>query len=826
MNRRDFLKYMGAAGAFTAGSNWVVGRLWSMMQSGRPGHDLAESPGIESRVNSICRLCPGGCGIKVRLVDGLPVKIEGNPLYPVNRGGLCPVGHSGLQMLYSPDRIQGPMLRIGAQGSKQWEPVGWDKALKMIQDKLARMRQSGHAHRLAFIDGGSRALLTMIFKQFMQTFGSPNYIRTDEWENRKVAYRFMEGHENLAGFDLENTRFVLSFNADLLEAEGSLVWFSRLMNSMRQDPKRPRGRLVQIDPRLSVTAVKADKWIPITPGTEGVLALGIAYLVIQENLYNKDFIEKYTFGFEDWTDEAGKRHMGFKTLVLSEYYPEAVWRITGVPMEDIVLVARGFAENQPAVAICGKGVARHPNGFYAQMAIHALNALVGNIGRPGGIIYPKGLPLDAWPKPELDEKALLGLSKSRIDQSRSETFPMAQDLPSNLAGRILADHPYPIEILLLYKSNPVFELAEPEKVKKALEKIPFVVSFSSFLDESSEFANLILPDNLYLESWQEDFDVPYSHFDYFGVGQPAIKPIGDTKPTGDFILGLAKALDGTITRSLPFKDYFSVIQWAAKMVFESGRGTMMGEFDEAWLEYLVERGWQHPRHKTFEEFWPHLVQQGAWVDAIPRQVFLKDAFDTPSKKFEFYMLGLEQELEKHVQSADQSNHASAGSTLGEMLEHLKIRARGDAIYLPHHEPVRFAGDEFEYPYHLIPYEINITGDGTVTNSPLLLEMVGFRHYIRWDSWVEINPETAKEAGVSEGDWIWIESPVGKVRLRARIYPGAHPDMVNIPIGLGHTALGRYTKNRGINPNILLVKDFDLMSGVPAKLGTRVKIYKA
>ncbi|HEA66750.1 MAG TPA: hypothetical protein ENI07_08020, partial [Desulfobacterales bacterium] len=793
MKRRKFLKYMSAFGALTVSSNWVVDRLWSMMQSGQLGHDLAEPPGIESWVTSVCRLCPGGCGIRVRLVDGLPVKIEGNPRYPTNRGGLCPVGHSGLQMLYNPDRIRGPMLRTGAPGSQQWEPVGWDEALKMIQDRLTQMRRAGHAHRLVFADGGSRALLKMIFKQFTSAFGSPNYIRTDEWENRKAAYRFMEGHENIPGFDLKNTQFVLSFGADLFESESSPVLFSRLMSSMRQNPDRPRGRLVQVDPRLSVTAAKADKWIPITPGSEGALALGIAYMLIQENLYDKAFVEKYTFGFEDWTDGAGKKQMGFKTLVLTDYYPEAVGHLTGVPINDIVLLARRFAENQPAVAICGKGVVRHPNGFYAQMAVHALNALVGNIGRRGGIFYRKGLPLEAWPNPELDEKALLGLSMPRIDQSRSRSFPLAQNLPSNLAGQILADHPYPIEMLLLYKSNPVFELAEPEKVKEALAKIPLVVSFSSFLDESSEFAHLILPDNLYLESWQADFDVPYTYFDHFGMGQPVIKPIGNTKPTGDFILEIAKALGGNVSRSLPFQDYFSVTQWAAKKVFESGRGTMLGEFDEAWLEYLEKRGWRHPRHKTFDGFWQHLIQQGVWVDAVPRRVFLKNAFDTPSKKFEFYMLGLKQEFEKHVRSAGRSDHASVQFALGEMLNQLKIQARGDAVYLPHHEPPRFAGDEFEYPYHLIPYEINVVGDGTVTNSPILLEMIGFRQYVRWDSWVEINPEEAEEIGVSGGDWIWVESPVGKVKVRVRVYAGTHPDAVNLPIGLGHTALGRYAK---------------------------------
>ena len=212
------------------------------------------------------------------------------------------MGHSGLQMLYNPDRIRGPMLRTGAAGSQQWEPVGWDDAFKMIQEKLTQMRHSGHSHRLAFIDGASRGLLTMIFRQFTKSFGSPNYIRTDDWENRKGASWFMEGHDRIPGFDLDKVQFVLSFGADLLEAESSMVWFSRHLSSLRQNPDRPRGRLAQIDPRLSVTAVKADKWVPVSPGSEGALALGLAYMLIHERLYDREFIEKHTFGFEDWAN--------------------------------------------------------------------------------------------------------------------------------------------------------------------------------------------------------------------------------------------------------------------------------------------------------------------------------------------------------------------------------------------------------------------------------------------------------------------------------------------------------------------------------------------
>jgi anaerobic selenocysteine-containing dehydrogenase len=814
MERRQFLKYMATFGAITTGSNWVADRVWSRMKDDRPANDLAEAGGLESWNNSICRLCPGGCGIKVRLVDGLPVKIKGNPLYPVNQGGLCPVGHAGLQMLYDPDRLQGPMRRTGSPGPSGWEPISWDEALKMIQDKLGSMKRSGNSHRLAFIDSSSRGLSKMMFKQFMNAFGSPNYIRTDDWENRKKIYRFMTGDDRIPCFDLERTRFVLSFGADLLEAESSLVWFSRHLSAMRQNQDRRRGRLIQIDPRLSITAIKADKWIPVSPGTEGAIALGIAYMLIQEGLYDKAFVEKYTFGFDDWTDEAGKKHTGFKQLVLRDYYPEKVWKITGVSMKDLVILARNFADNQPAVAICGKSVTRYPNGFYAQAAVHALNALVGNIGKPGGIINPKGLPFGDWKKPELDHTTRLSLSQPRIDAQNHNSFSSFQSIPSNLADRILANQPYPIEMMFLYKSNPAFDFPEPEKMKKALRKIPFLVSFNSFLDESSEYAHLILPDHLYLESWQSDFDLPYTYFDYFGVAQPVIEPIGNTRSTEDVILELSMSMGGNTHRSLPFKNYLSMIQLAAQRIFESKRGSIVqGNYYETWFEYLETRGWQPLREKTFERFWQNLLEQGAWMSPIRKQLHLKNAFGTPSKKFEFYMLGLKQVLEKQTQNDSQFNE-------------LKIQARGDDVYLPHYEPARFNGDEFEYPFHLIPYEINISGNGTVTNSPLLLEMIGFRQYIRWDSWAEINPETAKEIGVSEGDSIWIESPVGKLKVRAHIYPGTHPDTVSVPMGLGHTALGRITKTRGINPNTILANDFDRMSGITSKMGTRVKIYKA
>ncbi len=189
------------------------------------------------------------------------------------------------------------------------------------------------------------------------------------------------------------------------------------------------------------------------------------------------------------------------------------------------------------------------------------------------------------------------------------------------------------------------------------------------------------------------------------------------------------------------------------------------------------------------------------------------------------MLGLKKELEKYAQQEARLNHTSVEFVLGSMTNNLKLTARGDVIYLPHHEPQRFAGNEFDYPFYLIPYEINVFGNGAAANSPMLLEMSGFRQYVRWDSWVEIHPEAARAVGIKDGDRVWIESPAGRVRVRVRVFAGTQSDMIHFPVGLGHTAVGRYAKDKGANPNSILVNDFDLMSGIPSKLGTRVRIYR-
>jgi anaerobic selenocysteine-containing dehydrogenase len=163
--------------------------------------------------------------------------------------------------------------------------------------------------------------------------------------------------------------------------------------------------------------------------------------------------------------------------------------------------------------------------------------------------------------------------------------------------------------------------------------------------------------------------------------------------------------------------------------------------------------------------------------------------------------------------------------LGHLLGKLKIEAREDKVFLPHFEKPRWAGEEKEYPFHLINYKLMVMAEGRGANQPYLQEIIGPHLYEKWDSWVEINPETAKGLGIKDGDPIWVESPTGKLKSKARLFPGTHPKCIHIPYGQGHKAYGRWAKGRGMNPNDLLVREYDHLGGFVAYSATHVKVYK-
>ena len=802
VTRRGFFQVLGGTAGAAA---LAAGKLAKAEQVGQSLKPWATPE--EVVVPSICQQCPGGCGVLVRTLDGEAGGISGNPLHPVNRGALCPKAFGGLQLLYDPDRLKGPMARDRASG--RFRPIEWDEAVSILVSRLSELRAKGLAHTLAILGGQYRGYRDTLWKRFAEAYGTPNYIRVRclRPERPALAHALMQGVTSPLGYDLGEAQFVLSFGASLLEAWLGPVHASQAFARLRRSPDRPRGRLVHVDPRRSLTAIKAEQWVPIAPGTDGVLALGIANALIREGLFDKEFIEEHTFGFEDWVDERGESHVGFRNLVQKEYGLIAVSRATGVPVKTILEIARDLATLKPSLVIGERGPAYGPDDLHTRMAIHSLNALVGSIGVRGGLLSQGELPLAPLPSVRRDEAAQQGLANLRVDGAGRGEYLLVSDAFQAVPRRILSANPYPINALFLFATNPLANHPAKAELAEALARVPFVVSFSPFLDESSSKADLILPDHTFLERWQDDQVTHLPGFTCFSIGRPAAIPRHNTRNTADVLLQLAAALGGGVSPSFRWEKYEDVLREGARGLYSAGRGYVVSEYAEESLRNILERqGYWTPEFKSYDAFWEGLVQRGAWWDPTGLAASRKALLKTPSGKFEFYARSLKRLVDEAA-----TREGSADS----FVKALGGRDRGDLLFLPA-ASMPEAEAPREFPFRLNTYRLMSRPTGGGGNQPWLLEQPAVHVRAAWEGWVEIHQEAAAGLGLKAGDWVWVESAKGRIRLKAKLYAGTVPDVIQIPLFGG----------QGPNPNDLIANESDPFRGFGLLNTTRVNVRKA
>lgn len=741
ITRREFLKDLGIGSAVLAA--WQSGLLSAaeMMEI-----EEALQRGEENWVTSVCQQCPGACGIRVRKIGPWPVAIAGNPLHPINHGTLCPKGVAGLQAFYDPDRIRSPLKRVGGRGEGKWEKITWEEAIAAVAGELKRLRDGGEPQKLAVVGGRYRGLMRTLFERFLEAYGSPNYIDNSfaSWQGPVEALEKTHGIAVEPKWDLARTRYLLSFGTPLLDAGTSPVENLRGWAEMRRGEAQ-RGRVVQIESRFSITAAKADEWIPINPGREGWLALGIIHVLLKEDLYDGYYLGDHTAGFNN-----------FKNLVLENYSHQTISEVTGLPVDTIIRLAREFAATKPALAICGRIDPRD------QIAIHALNALVGSINIPGGVLIPRGPETKAFPSVERDPIALEGLAKGKTGLVTGGTYPLGA--------------------VFFYYTNPLFSNPQPEKIKEALAKIPFLASFSPFMDETTAFCDLILPDHTSLERWQ---DVPASTMQGFplvGLSQPVRAPLHETRHTGDLLLDLARSLGDPVAKALPWGSFEAFLREGLQGFFESQKGDLFGtEFESTWTSFLSRGGWWSPSYGDFEEFQKLLKERGGWWDPI---YFYEDwarVFRNESGRFEFPALK----------------------------------------DLPTVTP---KGEE-DFPLVLKSFPLMALTGGRNAGQAWLADIAGPHLQTGWKTWAEINPETARKLGIKEDEEVWVESPEGKIKGTARLYEGIHPDVIGVPLGFGHTAMGRWARGIGENPRKIQGTEQG-RAEMPREGVTRVKVYKA
>ncbi|MBI4541260.1 MAG: molybdopterin-dependent oxidoreductase [Gemmatimonadetes bacterium] len=811
LGRRAFLK---VAAATTAGV--AAGRGGSALGDALQASALDERVpgGVERWVTTGCTLCSGGCGARVRVVETRAVKLEGNPFHPVTGGGLCPVGQAALQLLYSPDRVKGPMKRVGDRGAGQWEPVSWEEAIGTLASQLTALRERGVPHALALVLGESRGLMPDLFRRLARAFGTPNVIEGDDADPGGIALWLAQGVRGPAAYDLENARYILSFGVPLVDGWWAPVRQMRALADVRQGLPGRRGKLVQIEPRMSPTAARADEWIPVNPGTEGALALGIAHVLVADLLFDRRFVAERTLGFQDWTDADGHSHLGFRTLLVREYTPDAVAEITGVPAETVRRLAHEFAAYGPGLAL-GPRIG-HERAIETALAIHAVNALAGRIDRPGGVLVPRSAPSPSWSDAEPDPVASRGLAMPRLDGA-GEEFPVAESSLRGLTSALGSGEPYPVQALLLWRANPGFAQPSPRRFLEALAQVPFVASFSSFLDETTQYADLVLPEHVFPEGWQHVPPPPGLPYPVVTFAQPAVEPLHDTRHTGDVLIALAAALGGSVRQALPWADFQQVLTGVAEALYRSRRGMVFIRHEEVFPPRpLRELEWAPPPYASFDEFYEELIANGGWTDPSYRYGDWGRVIRTSSGKFEFYSQTLRRVVDARAEAE--------GLTVEALLDRLGWSVTDERAFLPHYEPPGVAVEP-RYSRHLHAFRLLSLGDGRRANQPYLQEILGVEAGVQWNSWIELNPETAAELGIGDGEWVWVESPAGRARVRAKVYPGIMPGVVAMPEGQGHTALGRYAAGKGVNVMELIGTEVEPLSGAPV-LTARVRVYKA
>jgi anaerobic selenocysteine-containing dehydrogenase len=580
--RRDVLGAFGLAGAgMLAGG--VIGHVVAggLPERSGPATSVALKkpyvPGAEhfgSReekwVATSCAQCTAGCGIRVRVVEGRAVRIDGNPANPINRGGIGPRGLAGLQALYDADRIPGPLVREGGN----LVPIPWDRAIAMLVDKLGAARKEA-PESLLVMSGRERGVVHDLWARFCQAFGTPNFVDGRPSRSSILAQATMAtlGVFEVPTFDWSHAKSVLSLGAGLLEDSCQLVYLARSAADTRRGKFGERTRIVHAGPMFDLSANAADQWLRIHTGSSAPLALGIAHVLLRDKL-------------ADHSVETAPGFAAFAQMVSNGFSPAAVSEMTGLEPETIEELAHDLAERRPSFVYADERTFAFSNGWETALAVLSLNALLGAIGT---LVHIQPQPPYAeWPATEVDEAARNAATKPRLDGAGTSAFELARAVHETLPDAITANPPH---VLLLDYANPAYARKQPERWKQALAKVPFIVSFSPFRDESVEtLAHLVLPDHTYLERWDDAAAAPSVGGAVAGIRRPVVAALFDTRSTGDVLVQVARALGGSIAKSFPWEDTRVALEARLRGLFEARRGSIIEAHERAFYDRMYAEG--------------------------------------------------------------------------------------------------------------------------------------------------------------------------------------------------------------------------------------------
>ncbi len=573
ITRRDFLKSSAAASSLFLVSGCTADLqkpVWMESYVNPPEETL---PSENFWFASTCRMCPAGCGVIAKVSNGRVRKLEGNPEHPLNRGRLCARGQAGLQELYHPDRVQQALKRSGDRSQDQWTPLSWEQAI----GDLAAGLQDVDPDRVAFLTGYLPHYQSELVGRFMKGLGTQPPVIYD-------AQAAFDGRVTLAAasqrlfdtpalpvFDISQADVVFGFGADFLETWLSPVAYSQRYGDMRGQVGK-RGYFAAFGPRLSMTAASADRWLPTPPGTEGLAALALGKIIVDEGL------------------DRGGDAIDYQALY-QDVDVDAIAEIVEIPVDELTQLARTFAAATQPVALPGGMLSGHANGLDAVKAVAALNMLVG-AGEEGG--------MKLTPEPPSRD----------LRRAPVSSFADVQALTARMANG-------DVDTLFVLGANPVYELPAALGFADALASVKNVVVFATLMTETAQVADLILPAHTYLETWGYEFVDPGFGEMTVSAQQPVVQPLYDTRDPGDALLALANAMDGDVVKRLPWPNLVNFIQTRLTSLQLLDGNFTASDTDTFWAAWLQHGGW-----------WS---QEAAWTPPTPGEGFGKALAATPPR---------------------------------------------------------------------------------------------------------------------------------------------------------------------------------------------------
>jgi anaerobic selenocysteine-containing dehydrogenase len=634
------------------------------------------------RIRTACRSCHGGCGVIAHVKNGKVIKVEGDPNSPISHGTMCSKGLSITQLAYHPDRILYPMKKT----DKGWQRITWDEALDTIAGKFKKVIDEYGPESIVVGQGTGRDYESHLYR-FANLLGTPNVLTA--------------GH--MCYVSRVASTLITCGTLPVCDYEGGpqciIMW---ACNPLWTNPDEYKGegfwraykkgaKLISIDPRKSFYAGRADLWLQLRPGTDAALAMGFHSVILEEELYDKEFVENYINGWD-----------AFKERV-KDYPLDRVQEITWVDKDLIRKAARMYATTKPACIHWGVPTEQTINCANYTRAVTGLMAVTGNLDAPGGnalFVNPPTRTVAEFSRhrdlsPEQREKRLGG-----------DEFKLGARVafinPKKAWDAILTGDPYPVKAVILCGTNPVITRANAGEAYEALKKLEFLAIIDFFLTPTAELADIFLPSGTWLEQ---------NH-------------VADNWKRHGFVLARQKCVEiGEC-----WQDHKIFMELGKRM------GQQWWDTVEDALDYLLE-----PSGLTWEQF----KEKGYLKGEMVYHKYRERGFSTPTKKLELYSTLLEEwgydPLPKYVEIPESP------------------ASRPDLLK--------------DYPYILNAGLRNPTFFHSANrNMPWLRE-------IRPHPIVEVHPETAKKHGIKDGQWVYIESPRGRIKQRAKLNDGIDPRVI-------------------------------------------------